>query len=146
MDDRACFLAALAAAPDDDLLRLVFADWLDDNAASDLDVATAEFIRVECSGLTDGALLAAAGVWLDANDGRIMVISQRSCEASSGAAHVENPSVPWDQLQQLMPTAAVGRIGCGAVFVGPPRFSRLCGRPAPRRSHGTPDPCRAFWL
>ncbi|MGL6094372.1 MAG: TIGR02996 domain-containing protein, partial [Fimbriiglobus sp.] len=38
------FLAAICAAPDDDLSRLVFADWLDENGDPD----RAEFIRVQC--------------------------------------------------------------------------------------------------
>ena len=44
MDDRAAFLATIAATPDDDLPRLVFADWLDEHDDSD----RAEFIRVQC--------------------------------------------------------------------------------------------------
>ncbi|MGL4424542.1 MAG: TIGR02996 domain-containing protein, partial [Gemmataceae bacterium] len=38
------FLAAIAAAPDDDTPRLIYADWLDDHA----DSARAEFIRIQC--------------------------------------------------------------------------------------------------
>jgi uncharacterized protein (TIGR02996 family) len=38
------FLAAIIASPDDDLPRLVYADWLDENG----DPARAEFIRVQC--------------------------------------------------------------------------------------------------
>lgn len=41
MTDREALIAAIAAAPWDDLPRLVFADWLDDNG----DPAQAEFIR-----------------------------------------------------------------------------------------------------
>jgi uncharacterized protein (TIGR02996 family) len=39
------FLDRIAAAPDDDAPRLVFADWLDDQG----DAAYAEFIRVQCA-------------------------------------------------------------------------------------------------
>ena len=42
-DEIRAFLRAIAAAPDDDLPRLVFADWLDENGRSE----RAEFIRVE---------------------------------------------------------------------------------------------------
>lgn len=42
-DERA-FLTAIIAAPDDDLPRLVYADWLDEHDAA----ARAEFIRTEC--------------------------------------------------------------------------------------------------
>jgi uncharacterized protein (TIGR02996 family) len=45
MIDRAAFLAAIAAAPDDDLPRLVFADWLDEHG----DAARAEFVRLQCA-------------------------------------------------------------------------------------------------
>jgi uncharacterized protein (TIGR02996 family) len=40
----AAFLAAIAAAPDDDTVRLVFADYLDENGEGE----RAEFIRVQC--------------------------------------------------------------------------------------------------
>jgi uncharacterized protein (TIGR02996 family) len=39
------FLAAIAARPDDDLPRLIFADWLDERGETD----RAEFIRLQCS-------------------------------------------------------------------------------------------------
>jgi uncharacterized protein (TIGR02996 family) len=42
--DHAAFLAAIVAAPDDDLPRLVLADWLDEHGQP----ARAEFIRVQC--------------------------------------------------------------------------------------------------
>ncbi len=44
MPDPAPFLAAVCASPDDDLPRLVFADWLDEHG----DPARAEFIRLQC--------------------------------------------------------------------------------------------------
>lgn len=44
MTDDAAFLAAIADRPDDDLPRLVFADYLDEHG----DSARAEFIRVQC--------------------------------------------------------------------------------------------------
>lgn len=42
MSDRASLVAAVAAAPDDDLPKLVFADWLDENGEPE----RAEFIRL----------------------------------------------------------------------------------------------------
>src|SRR4051812_49276538 len=42
--DRVAFLRAIAEHPDDDLPRLVYADWLDEHG----DPARAEFIRVQC--------------------------------------------------------------------------------------------------
>jgi uncharacterized protein (TIGR02996 family) len=43
MSDRASFLRAIRASPDDDTLRLVFADWLDEHG----EPALAEFVRVQ---------------------------------------------------------------------------------------------------
>jgi uncharacterized protein (TIGR02996 family) len=43
--DAAAFLAAIAADPDTDGLRLAYADWLDEHG----DTARAEFIRVQCA-------------------------------------------------------------------------------------------------
>ena len=54
MSDREAFVAAVAAAPEDDLPRLVFADWLDENG----DPERAEFVRVQCE-------LAKPAVWQD---------------------------------------------------------------------------------
>lgn len=42
--DRAAFLRAIAEQPDDDLPRLVYADWLDEHGEPE----RAEFIRVQC--------------------------------------------------------------------------------------------------
>ncbi len=42
--DRAAFLRAIADNPDDDLPRLVYADWLDEHGEPE----RAEFIRVQC--------------------------------------------------------------------------------------------------
>ncbi len=45
--DHAALLAAVVAAPDDDLPRLVLADWMEERG-SEADVARAEFIRLQC--------------------------------------------------------------------------------------------------
>lgn len=50
LDQREAFLKAIFAAPDDDLPRLVFADWLDERG----DAEWAERIRRECHGKTAG--------------------------------------------------------------------------------------------
>ena len=42
--ERIAFLDAISRDPDADDLRLIYADWLDDNG----DEARAEFIRVQC--------------------------------------------------------------------------------------------------
>ncbi len=44
MTDEPALLAAIAARPDDDTPRLVYADWLDDHGAAE----RAEFIRLQC--------------------------------------------------------------------------------------------------
>ena len=44
MTEREAFLAAICAAPDEDLPRLVFADWLDEHGEPE----RAEFIRLQC--------------------------------------------------------------------------------------------------
>src|SRR3954468_2940925 len=48
MSDAAAFFRAIEADPDDDTPRLVYADWLDERAATDADRARAEFVRVQC--------------------------------------------------------------------------------------------------
>ncbi|MBN9119880.1 MAG: TIGR02996 domain-containing protein, partial [Planctomycetes bacterium] len=42
------FFRAIEAQPEDDTPRLVYADWLDEHAASDVDRARADLIRVQC--------------------------------------------------------------------------------------------------
>src|SRR5262245_47923625 len=44
MSDESRFIVAMAADPDDDTPRLVFADWLDEHGQHD----RAEFIRLQC--------------------------------------------------------------------------------------------------
>ena len=50
------FLAAICENPDDDTTRRVFADWLEEHAASEADRARAAFIRrqVKLAKLPDG--------------------------------------------------------------------------------------------
>jgi uncharacterized protein (TIGR02996 family) len=48
MTDGPAFFRAIEADPEEDTPRLVYADWLDENAASESDRARAEFIRVQC--------------------------------------------------------------------------------------------------
>jgi uncharacterized protein (TIGR02996 family) len=69
-----CFalLRSIAAAPDDDTPRLVFADWLDENSSEDADLARAEFIRLSCKMKTKLRMSPAEGKWLDANAYRLL--------------------------------------------------------------------------
>lgn len=62
--DRLAFLRAITAAPDDDTPRLVFADWLDEHAASDADLARAEFIRLSCGSKPKVRITKAEQNWL----------------------------------------------------------------------------------
>src|SRR4051812_45811571 len=48
MADHPAFLADVIANPEDDTPRLVYADWLDENAGSPADHGRAELIRVQC--------------------------------------------------------------------------------------------------
>lgn len=48
MTEAPAFFRAIEANPADDTPRLVFADWLDENATNDTDHARAELIRVQC--------------------------------------------------------------------------------------------------
>src|SRR4051812_12922455 len=47
MSDGDALLAAILAQPDDDLVRLVYADWLEESGQPD-QIARAEIIRVQC--------------------------------------------------------------------------------------------------
>jgi uncharacterized protein (TIGR02996 family) len=49
MNDGYALLRAIEANPDEDTPRLVYADWLDEQATCESDRARAEFIRVQCA-------------------------------------------------------------------------------------------------
>jgi len=63
MDTEVAFLAAMAADSDNNLPRLVFADWLEENG----DANRAEFIRLQCEASTEDAATARADELLTAN-------------------------------------------------------------------------------
>lgn len=65
-------LRAVAAAPDDDVPRLVFADWLEEHGTTDADAARVEFIRLSCQMKSKQRLSPAEGKWLDANVRRLL--------------------------------------------------------------------------
>lgn len=74
MTGREAMLAAIAVNPGDDLVRLVYADWLEEFGTTDADAACAEFIRLDCR-RTDGKtgrLTPAAGNWLTRNWRRLI--------------------------------------------------------------------------
>lgn len=69
MNERAAFLEAIRADQTDDTVRLIYADWLDEQE-SDQDRARAEYIRMSCMGAT--AQSPRTGKWLDANWHRLL--------------------------------------------------------------------------
>ncbi len=73
MTERLALLSAILAAPDDDLPRLVFADWLEEHGTTDADAARVEFIRLGCKGKAKTRMTLAEGKWLDANWKRLLV-------------------------------------------------------------------------
>ena len=72
MSDRLALLKAILAAPDDDLPRLVFADWLEENGTTDADAARAEFIRLGCLSKAKLKITSAETKWIDANWQRLL--------------------------------------------------------------------------
>jgi uncharacterized protein (TIGR02996 family) len=70
--DRLAFLRAIASSPDDDTPRLVFADWLDEHAASDADRARAEFLRLSCRSRPKARITKAEQDWLAENWRRLV--------------------------------------------------------------------------
>lgn len=74
MDERGVFLKAIRESPEDDTLRLVFADFLEERGSGDLDTATAEFIRASCrNGTKPGrAMPPAAYSWIADNWKRLV--------------------------------------------------------------------------
>lgn len=70
--DRRAFLAAIKAQPSCLTARLVYADWLDEFGAGDLDAATAEFIRAACRVRHTARMPPGAYEWLEHNWGRLL--------------------------------------------------------------------------
>lgn len=76
MTDKTALLAAIMANPRDDLARLAYADWLDENETSDQAKATAEFVRVSCpprgTAASHTIMPQKAYRWLDSNWWRLV--------------------------------------------------------------------------
>ncbi|VTT98919.1 unnamed protein product [Gemmataceae bacterium] len=74
MSDRDALLAAIVANQLEDTPRLVYADWLDEFGATDLDRATSEFIRVSCSRSTRPGASMPRGTypWIEKNWQRLL--------------------------------------------------------------------------
>ncbi len=72
MNPRLALLSAILANPDDDLPRLVFADWLEEHGTTDADAARVEFIRLGCKSKAKSRISVAEGMWLDRNWKRLL--------------------------------------------------------------------------
>lgn len=72
MSDRLALLRGILANPDDDLRRLVYADWLDDHGTTDADKARAEFIRLACNMKAKTMISRAETKWLDQHWTRVV--------------------------------------------------------------------------
>ncbi len=72
MNQRLALMSAILANPDDDLPRLVFADWLEENGTTDADAARVEFIRLGCKSKAKSRITPAETKWLDANWRRLL--------------------------------------------------------------------------
>lgn len=70
--ERLALLKAILENPDDDLPRLVFADWLEENGTTDADAARVEFIRLGCKSKAKSRISPAETKWLDANWQRLL--------------------------------------------------------------------------
>jgi uncharacterized protein (TIGR02996 family) len=71
--ERLALLKAILSSPEDDLPRLVFADWLEENGTTDADAARVEFIRLGCRSKMKTAITPREGEWLDENWQRLLV-------------------------------------------------------------------------
>jgi uncharacterized protein (TIGR02996 family) len=65
------FLRDIREHPDDDAVRLIYADWLEEHARSDADRARAEFIRVQCR-LAAGVTHVAERLALEVRERRLL--------------------------------------------------------------------------
>lgn len=76
MTDREALLAAIVEQPLEDVPRLMYADWLEENDPSPLAVATSEFIRIACPARKQNhdpsRMPNAAYRWLDDNWKRLV--------------------------------------------------------------------------
>lgn len=69
MDTRQALLKAVLAAPDDDLPRLVYADWLEENGQQ----VAADYIRIACAGDAVTTLEYSRRHWREVDDFRDVV-------------------------------------------------------------------------
>jgi uncharacterized protein (TIGR02996 family) len=126
MSDREAFVAAVAANPADDLPRLVFADWLDENG----DPERAEFIRVQCE-------LAKPAVWQDTDFRDPLLARMRSLldahrkrwmapvAAALGFSSDDSPEPARAAEPPSFWRRVSGRLGLPRLEPGPPQEPRV---------------------
>jgi uncharacterized protein (TIGR02996 family) len=128
MRDADPFLAAIAARPDDDLPRLIFADWLDEHGRGD----RAEFIRLQCAAargepaaLTPDARRRAADLEAAHRDEWLADLSHDVYHAAfrrGFAEHVVLPTAAFmaagAALRRRTPVRSVALLGAGAALRG----------------------------
>jgi uncharacterized protein (TIGR02996 family) len=121
--DRDAFLAAIAAAPADDLPRLVYADWLDDRGDAD----RAAFVRRQVAGRPAGD---PAVEWL----GPLAQWVYHADYARGMPEHLVLSAAAWlrhgERIRRLAPVRSVALLGAGRSLhdlVGGPHLRGLAG-------------------
>lgn len=107
--ERDAFLASIAAAPDDDLPRLVFADWLEDRGDAD----RAAFIRHQISGQPAGE---PREEWLGSLRGRVY-----HADYDRGMPeHIVIPAQDWirdgEKIRRMAPVKGLSLLNAGRVL------------------------------
>lgn len=72
MDDKEALLKAIEKFSEEDMPRLMMADYLDENCSSDLDTATAEFIKISCKSQNKKRQYPHEGRWIQSNWKRLV--------------------------------------------------------------------------
>lgn len=74
MTEREALLAAIRESPDNDLPRLIYADYLDEHGSRGRDAATVEFIRISCKYMNAQVKIMPreAYPWIEANWRRLV--------------------------------------------------------------------------
>ena len=134
-DTRSQLLAEIAAKPEDDTIRLAFADWLDERGDQPDDALRAEFIRVQCAldqlsgcnpvcsqeeGHRDDCRYGDAGESLCRRADELLAAhpewSQCRCPECDGRGKVLGESVYWySRERESCPTCG----GTGDLFLAP---------------------------
>lgn len=110
MSERLAFLESIRSNPADDVSRLVYADWLDENGdRGDLDRATSEFIRLSCDRSGAKRMPDAAYAWIE--DNWMRLIPSALAVAVSGDELWQTPSANTTEVRKFGPLSEVYRVG-----------------------------------